>query len=47
LGQELQVPTWERGRFPVLLSDQQVIAVAGLFVDINFVGYDYHLIWKK
>jgi tRNA(Ile)-lysidine synthase len=47
LWQELQVPTWERGRFPVLLSDQQVIAVAGLFVDINFVGYDYHLIWKK
>ncbi|MDW6093615.1 tRNA lysidine(34) synthetase TilS [Vibrio rhizosphaerae] len=45
LFQEYRIPSWQRRRMPILISGQQVIAVAGLFVDEHFSGSDYELIW--
>ncbi|KUI98441.1 tRNA lysidine(34) synthetase TilS [Vibrio sp. MEBiC08052] len=45
LFQEYRIPSWQRRRVPILISGQQVIAVAGLFVDEHFSGSDYELIW--
>ncbi|WNJ94537.1 tRNA lysidine(34) synthetase TilS [Vibrio ruber] len=45
LFQEYRIPSWQRRRMPILVSGQQVIAVAGLFVDEHFSGSDYELIW--
>ncbi|QMV15208.1 tRNA lysidine(34) synthetase TilS [Vibrio spartinae] len=46
LFQEYRIPSWQRRRMPILLCGQQVIAVAGLFVDEHFSGSDYELIWS-
>jgi tRNA(Ile)-lysidine synthase len=46
LFQEYRIPSWRRRRMPILISGQQVVAVAGLFVDEHFSGSDYELIWS-
>ncbi|EOB3602374.1 TPA: tRNA lysidine(34) synthetase TilS [Vibrio vulnificus] len=47
LFQEYQVPSWLRRRTPILMYHQQVVAVAGLFVDRQFIGQDCELFWRK
>ncbi|WP_428772144.1 tRNA lysidine(34) synthetase TilS [Vibrio sp.] len=47
LFQEYGIPSWLRRRTPILLSEGQVVAVAGLFVDKKFAGEDCELIWDK
>ncbi|MBF8999397.1 MULTISPECIES: tRNA lysidine(34) synthetase TilS [Vibrio] len=47
LYQEYGVPSWLRRRLPILLYQQQVIAIAGLFVSRDFYGQECELIWDK
>ncbi|MBW3694367.1 tRNA lysidine(34) synthetase TilS [Vibrio sp. T187] len=47
LFQEYQVPSWLRRRTPILMYQNQVVAVADLFVDKSFEGQDCDLIWSK
>jgi tRNA(Ile)-lysidine synthase len=47
LFQEYQVPSWQRRRMPILMCDEKVVAVVGLFIDRHFVGQDCELIWDK
>ena len=47
LFQEYDVPSWLRRRTPILICDQQVVAVGNLFVDRQFAGQDCELVWDK
>ncbi len=47
LFQEYHVPSWLRRQIPILMYQEQVVAVAGLFVDKAFSGQDCELIWRK
>ncbi|NLS13170.1 tRNA lysidine(34) synthetase TilS [Vibrio sp. SM6] len=47
LFQEYHVPSWLRRRIPIVLCNEKVVAVAGLFVDRDFSGSDCALIWRK
>lgn len=47
LFQEYEVPSWQRRQTPILMYQDQVVAVAGLFVDRAFSGQDGELIWRK
>jgi tRNA(Ile)-lysidine synthase len=47
LFQEYNVPSWLRRQIPILMYQNQVVAVAGLFVDRAFSGQDCELIWRK
>ncbi len=47
LFQEYSVPSWLRRRTPILMYQDRVVAVADLFVDRDFSGQDYQLIWDK
>lgn len=45
--QEYRVPSWLRRRTPILMSGNEVIAVAGLFVCRDYVGDELVLQWDK
>ncbi|MCW8332888.1 tRNA lysidine(34) synthetase TilS [Vibrio paucivorans] len=47
LFQEYGLPSWLRRRTPIVLVDDKVAAVVGLFVDKAFYGQDCELIWDK
>ncbi|OHY92658.1 tRNA lysidine(34) synthetase TilS [Vibrio rotiferianus] len=47
LFKEYNVPSWLRRQIPILMYQNQVVAVAGLFVDRAFSGQDCELIWRK
>ncbi|MGF1907944.1 tRNA lysidine(34) synthetase TilS [Vibrio kasasachensis] len=47
LFQEYGVPSWLRRRLPILVCGEQVVAIANLFIDQQFVGQDCELIWDK
>lgn len=47
LFQEYQVPSWLRRRTPILMHEDQVVCVVGLFVDRAFDGQDCEVIWSK
>ncbi|WP_321463895.1 tRNA lysidine(34) synthetase TilS [uncultured Vibrio sp.] len=47
LFQEYHVPSWLRRQIPILMYQEQVVAVADLFVDKAFSGQDCELIWRK
>lgn len=47
LFQEYDVPSWQRRRLPILMCGDKVAAVAGLFIDSDFVGQDCELVWNK
>ncbi|QIA63967.1 tRNA lysidine(34) synthetase TilS [Vibrio astriarenae] len=47
LFQEYGVPSWLRRRTPIIMSNEQVVAVVGLFVDQRFSGQDIELIWHR
>lgn len=47
LFQELGVPSWQRRRLPIVMQGNKVVAVAGLFVDKDYIGEQYHLTWEK
>ncbi|MDP5254842.1 tRNA lysidine(34) synthetase TilS [Vibrio sp. HB161653] len=46
--QEYGVPSWQRRRIPIIVTpQQQVVAVAGLFVDRAFAGDDLGIQWQQ
>ncbi|TMX31932.1 tRNA lysidine(34) synthetase TilS [Vibrio sp. Hep-1b-8] len=47
LFQEYDVPSWLRRRIPIVICDQQVVAVGDLFIDRHFAGQDCELVWDK
>ncbi|MDK9773204.1 tRNA lysidine(34) synthetase TilS [Vibrio sp. B181a] len=47
LFQEYNVPSWLRRQIPILMYQDQVVAVGNLFVDQAFSGQDCELIWRK
>ncbi|MCG7488626.1 tRNA lysidine(34) synthetase TilS [Vibrio sp. Of14-4] len=47
LFQEYHVPSWLRRRLPILMCGDKVVAVAGIFIDADFVGQDCELVWDK
>lgn len=47
LFQEYHVPSWFRRKMPILMYQDQVVAVADLFVDQAFGGQDCELVWRK
>ncbi|MGR5131411.1 tRNA lysidine(34) synthetase TilS [Vibrio alfacsensis] len=47
LFQEYNVPSWRRRQIPILMYQDQVVAVADLFVDRAFSGQDCELVWRK
>jgi len=47
LYQEYGVPSWLRRQIPILMYQQQVVCVAGLFVDRAWSGQEGELIWSK
>ncbi len=47
LWHEFQIPPWRRQQNPIVLSGDNVVCVAGLFVDQQFCGDDYKVIWKS
>ncbi|XHF84239.1 tRNA lysidine(34) synthetase TilS [Vibrio sp. HN007] len=47
LFQEYGVPSWLRRRIPILMVDDRVAAVVGLFADKAFSGQDCELVWNK
>lgn len=47
LFQEYDVPSWLRRRTPIVICDQQVVAVGDLFIDRHFAGQDCELVWDK
>lgn len=47
LFQEYQVPSWLRRRTPILMHRDQVVAVADLFIDRQFIGQECELFWRK
>ncbi len=47
LFQEYGLPSWLRRRTPILMYQNKVVAVANLFIDRDFSGQDYKLVWDK
>ncbi|MGC9422139.1 MULTISPECIES: tRNA lysidine(34) synthetase TilS [Vibrio] len=47
LFQEYRIPSWQRRRLPILMYKGRVVAIASLFVDRDFAGQDYELIWTQ
>jgi len=47
LFQEYQIPSWLRRRMPIIMCDEHVVAVVGLFVDKRFSGGDYQIEWQR
>ncbi|MGO1298823.1 MAG: tRNA lysidine(34) synthetase TilS [Vibrio sp.] len=47
LYQEMGIPSWHRRQYPIILYDEQVVAVAGLFVSQEFSGQGYTLMWQR
>ncbi len=47
LYQEYEVPTWQRSRLPMLFYNDELAAVAGLFVCKAFSGQECELLWHK
>jgi len=47
LFQEYGVPSWLRRRIPILMYQNQVVAVGNLFIERDFSGQDYELVWDK
>ncbi len=47
LFQEYGVPSWLRRRIPILMYQNQVVAVGNLFIDRDFSGQDCELVWDK
>ncbi|MDR9827541.1 tRNA lysidine(34) synthetase TilS [Vibrio sp. FNV 38] len=47
LYQEYGVPSWQRRRIPIIVNNEQVVAVAGLFIDRKFSGKECDLIWTR
>lgn len=47
LYQEMGIPSWHRRQYPIILYDEQVVAVAGLFVSQAFSGQEYTLKWQR
>ncbi len=47
LFQEYGVPSWLRRRMPILTANQEVVAVADLFVSRQFTGHSHELIWYE
>ncbi|GAL12639.1 hypothetical protein JCM19233_3631 [Vibrio astriarenae] len=41
------MPSWLRRRTPIIMSNERVVAVVGLFVDQRFSGQDIELIWHR
>lgn len=46
LFQEYGVPSWLRRRIPILMYQDNVVCVAGLFIDRAFSGQSAQLIWR-
>lgn len=47
LYQEYGVPSWQRRQLPIVMCDDKVVAVVGLFISRDFNGKDCELIWDK
>ena len=47
LYQEYGIPSWQRSRLPLIFYNEELAAVAGLFVCKAFSGKECELIWKK
>lgn len=47
LYQEYEVPTWQRSRLPMVFYNDELAAVAGLFVCKAFSGQECELLWHK
>ncbi|MGR5167524.1 tRNA lysidine(34) synthetase TilS [Vibrio astriarenae] len=47
LFQEYGVPSWQRRRIPIIVTEQRVVAVGELFVDRQFSGQALTLTWLK
>lgn len=47
LYQEYGIPSWQRARLPMVFYNEELAAVAGLFVCKAFSGEECELIWKK
>ncbi|MGF1719816.1 tRNA lysidine(34) synthetase TilS [Vibrio kyushuensis] len=47
LFQEYNIPSWLRRRTPIILNENKVVAVMGLFVDKLYQGQDCEVIWSK
>lgn len=47
LYQEYNVPSWQRRQLPIVLCEDKVVAVVGLFISREFNGKDCELIWDK
>lgn len=47
LFQEYAVPSWQRRQLPILMYQNKVVCVAGLFVDREWSGQDLELVWLK
>ena len=47
LYQEYEIPSWQRSRLPMIFYNEELAAIAGLFVCRTFSGKECELIWKK
>lgn len=47
LYQEYGIPSWQRSRLPMIFYNEELAAIAGLFVCRTFSGKECELIWKK
>ncbi|MCK6262605.1 tRNA lysidine(34) synthetase TilS [Vibrio sp. ZSDE26] len=47
LFQEYSVPSWQRRRIPILMNENRVVAVLGLFVDKEYQGQDCEVMWNN
>lgn len=47
LYQEYQIPSWQRSRLPMVFYNDELAAVAGLFVCKAYSGEECELIWQK
>lgn len=47
LYQEYGIPSWQRTRLPMIFYNEELAAIAGLFVCRSFSGKECELIWKK
>ncbi|MCE0494399.1 tRNA lysidine(34) synthetase TilS [Vibrio salinus] len=45
--QEYGVPSWLRRRTPILMSGNEVVSVAGLFVCRAYAGDEFELVWEN
>lgn len=47
LYQEYEVPSWQRARMPMIFYNDELAAIAGLFVCQKFSGEECELLWHK